>query len=484
MKLSMYMLEQWFIDHNPVTHIESGLRKIEGARLFTDEFDLNGDFLYVGKTIDFFPDSPSKEIMMIYQKDVMSITNDDLNKIFNLVLAAFDFYNNMEKEILLDVHKPNPEQRIISACENLMGPIFILETDYRILACSQNFTGKYINSFWDTLVNNHQPSLEMIYRMKSSNVAKLSLKKHHLKKFLEPNAAPYNYGIMDSYCNKAGSLIGQLIIASDKPITAYEMDMAEIISGALSIIHSGNFIPQCIDRPDTTEEVLFSTVLNDTHAEKEKNILNVLNGWSDKEEFYIIVTENSDDVILPFIKSEMQKLFIDGIATILEHQIILLTWGTTEKLLSNIHVKLGRLQNRISLRFGISNNFRDMLSSKYYYMQAKEALKNSKNKIVDFRDIALNFLINNSDPLFKWNARHPIIRFLEQYDIIHSTEHSKTLRLYLDYERSGKKVAEQLYIHRNTVLYRIEQIKEFMPLNFDDEIERQYILLSFHIVAP
>lgn len=484
MKLSMYMIEQWFNNYNPVTHIESGLRKIESARLFTDEIDIESDFLYVGRTADFFPDNPSNEIMIIYHKDVMSIINEDLNKIFNLVLSAFDFYNNIEKEMLLDVHKPNPEQRIISSCENLMGPMFILETDYRILACSQNFTGKYINTFWDTFVNNRQPTLEMIFQMKSSNVTKLAGKKQHIKKFTEPNATPYSYGIMDSYCDKAGNLIGQLIIASNQPITAYEMNMAEIISGALSIIHSGNFIPQFIDRPDATEEVLFATILNNIHAEKEKEILQTLNSWNNTEEFFIIVTEISDDVILPFIKSEMQKLFIDGIATILKHQIALLTWGTSEKLLLSIHEKLSRLQNRISLRFGISNNFKNVLCSKYFHMQAEEALKKSQTQIAEFRNIAVNSLLNNSDSLFKWYARHPVVRYLEEYDIIHSTELSKTLELYLAYERSGKQAAKQLYIHRNTVLYRIEQIKELMPLNLDDEIERQYILLSFHIAAP
>lgn len=112
MKLSMHMLEYWFRDYHPVATIISGQRTITNARLFTDILDPDPNCLYVGQNKDFFPESTSDEILLMHQKDVLSIKFSELNRIFNMVLCAFDYFNKMEAQMIEATVHDSPEQGI------------------------------------------------------------------------------------------------------------------------------------------------------------------------------------------------------------------------------------------------------------------------------------------------------------------------------------------------------------------------------------
>lgn len=57
----------------------------------------------------------------------------------------------------------------------------------------------------------------------------------------------------------------------------------------------------------------------------------------------------------------------------------------------------------------------------------------------------------------------------------------KTLRVYLEQNGSIKKTAEKLFIHRSTLLYRLEKIKEIVGMDIDDSDTRFNLMLTFKL---
>ena len=73
---------------------------------------------------------------------------------------------------------------------------------------------------------------------------------------------------------------------------------------------------------------------------------------------------------------------------------------------------------------------------------------------------------------------------MREYDARHATEFYETLRVYLECERSLVDAAARLYIHRNTLIRRIEKLEElFGELGLDDPAIRLALLLSFKLIA-
>ena len=65
-----------------------------------------------------------------------------------------------------------------------------------------------------------------------------------------------------------------------------------------------------------------------------------------------------------------------------------------------------------------------------------------------------------------------LLRPLLEYDRKHGTDYVETLRLYLESSGSIQYVAAQMFTHRNTVIYRMNNIKKLLGSNFDSAQER------------
>ncbi len=65
-----------------------------------------------------------------------------------------------------------------------------------------------------------------------------------------------------------------------------------------------------------------------------------------------------------------------------------------------------------------------------------------------------------------------LLRPLLEYDRKHGTDYVETLRLYLESDGSIQYVAAQMFTHRNTVIYRMNNIKKLLDSSLDSSQER------------
>lgn len=69
---------------------------------------------------------------------------------------------------------------------------------------------------------------------------------------------------------------------------------------------------------------------------------------------------------------------------------------------------------------------------------------------------------------------------LLDYDVKNGTDLLEVLRLYLAYNHSVEKVAQEVFVHRNTVNYKMKKIKEILDtdLTYEDGVK---LLMAYHI---
>lgn len=70
---------------------------------------------------------------------------------------------------------------------------------------------------------------------------------------------------------------------------------------------------------------------------------------------------------------------------------------------------------------------------------------------------------------------HPMLRRLQEYDQAHGTALLHTLCVYLLQEQNLHETACQLYIHRNTLVYRLQRIRTLLQLDLDDAAVRNVL---------
>ena len=134
---------------------------------------------------------------------------------------------------------------------------------------------------------------------------------------------------------------------------------------------------------------------------------------------------------------------------------------------------------------GMGNCFQDILKIKDYYKQALRAIelgichKNNPGLFL-YRDYYMDHVAN----LFTQKESletfcHPQLKILLDYDAANQTDYARILYTWLTSERNMATTAKELFLHRNTLIYRMKKINTMINVDFDDYYERQRIILSY-----
>ncbi len=132
----------------------------------------------------------------------------------------------------------------------------------------------------------------------------------------------------------------------------------------------------------------------------------------------------------------------------------------------------------------LSEPFGDVLALKKYYLQCRSAFElgarlHPRRQLYGYADYALyhiGALVSKSGRLADFC--HPAAPALAEYDKQHASELFPTLEAYLEHVDDPTLVAARLNIHKNTLFYRINKIKELFGLELRSGSERARILLS------
>jgi hypothetical protein len=134
--------------------------------------------------------------------------------------------------------------------------------------------------------------------------------------------------------------------------------------------------------------------------------------------------------------------------------------------------ELNKLVKAEEINIGISWPFTNILEFRKYFYQAVTSIKlahNSKNMILNYTDYAFYDLLSNYNGRIALNNFcHPSLELLKQYDKDNNTELYKTFETYLKCNMKLGDTAKELYLHRNTVTYRINRIVEITGIDLND----------------
>lgn len=480
MKISMHILKKWLENENPIAVINEGECVISGLRLFEEEGDLYSNYLYVGYVGDIIPEDSSHNILLMHHNDIIRLKNGDLNYIVNRILEAFEFFDTLEQRFSNAYYHENPEQEIISAVEHMLGPCFIMKPDYKILACSQNFLPDDVNVFWQSFMQYGEPSLQNIEMMKKSLVIQVFQSRPDMMLYQEPAAAPYQYGIANTYQRPDESIIGYLIIASREPISAYEKDMAGILLAALNNLQRIAARSLTITEMNAESEMLFADILKNPHDQRSRDILSVIYDIKPYTELRILCLRTEDSNANVILCDQIKRTFQHVLIAVHDEQLVVLMRNPSyENGKKEIVSRLKTITHHTSIYTGISNPFYGIENSFYAMDQAMFALhQRGTEDICFFSCKAVNYLLSERSMEMKKEARHPAVRILEAYDLKNATELLKTVQQYMHCDRSVRKTSEKMYIHKNTVLYRMNQIRDMCHLDLEDDADREYLFLS------
>lgn len=278
----------------------------------------------------------------------------------------------------------------------------------------------------------------------------------------------------------------------ERPFTALDLRLFDIFCKAAGTeLRSDDTVRQYHNQRYEyfISELLSGPVRADFLEERMKHL-----GLRLKSNLFVLVAEFRDEKmrrehLMDYYRSALEQAVSAGHCVVYRNTLVMLISQESKSLLTADFIQEVSKQLELAdMIGGISNRFQNIDQLNAYYNQACQAImagrKTKKEKLLfDYSELYCYHLfdiVRHSEDLLKFCS--PKLLDIIKYDAEYNTSYAMTVSVYFSCNMNPVLTAKRLDIHRNTIDYRINRLKELFDISFDDNETAFSFELSFRIL--
>ena len=242
------------------------------------------------------------------------------------------------------------------------------------------------------------------------------------------------------------------------------------------------------------EPMLKNQLAGTAQSDSETNYLLKLLSWRRDDRFRVVVfssfeaaelSSQSDTVASAEVQAVEDNLS-SGKAFLFEDRLVCVINESRPEAVSNEDLVL-HLCERFNWKAAVSNLGFSFDAVRALYKRAMATMEagvqdNPDGMMFRFEDYRLAIVFagleRSADEDF---LMHDDLRALIDYDARNDSELVDTLKTYLDNERNVSRTAEAMFLHRNSIAYRLDKIRSLVASDLDDPENRLFLALSIYL---
>ena len=412
----------------------------------------------------------------------------ECDQIFEMVQFTFDFYREWQ-EMVFEAAERLDYQKIISGSWRVFhNPMILLDASNNILAMSEQYTEDEVNNDWRYLCRYGHSSVQVIQYLMEEG------RRHGY--YLSGHARIYHFDGRDIDGNMMSAAIyyeneiyGRVnVVEKDRPLNPGDILLLDYIVKYLS--HVLGKLSEQSQNPFRFAPALTKMLRNQPVTEAEFLCWKEYTQWTEKDEILVVVLAfqkkecSIQDIIS--VRNLLQSSIPHCIATQEDRKVV---FAVKNPLSQNETVwqVVREIAERMDLKAGVSLPFEDIGNVYYAYRQALAAVSygtlfGSEKSICNFYDYAIEYIIAVDNLQEAVAACEPDIKRMWVPGEKNGGEKIDTLRVYLNNERSLIHTANELFLHRNTLVYRLKKITESLRSDLNEVYTQDYMKLSIRVL--
>lgn len=492
MRLSMWILFDELERFHVESMIQDGDQIIDGLRILSNEEDVSHNNVYIGCCSEFFG-TDDDSVFLVHGRDIILVKNANLTDIINCVISVFDKYRDWARRITDAFNHPNPFQAVLEIAHDIIeSPMYFGQNNLQIYAITRQYSSEDVFEEWDTIKSLNTIPVRMIERMKGYNIPALypdELDPAVMPvKQMMPEIKSYHYTIRTN-CYLNGRIWGHLYVyykkeKLSKSVTQFTRYIADVYERLLNRSHEHNaerysrfsFLAQLLDGVYVSD----STILN----------LYSLLGWDVTASLIVykitLSSQNIDKVLLNWIYKNLSERFTNTVIFSYQNALVLVSnrFGYESETLESAIGQFLTLGNYLC---GASLPFCGLEKLASYYEQAGYAAETDAanlKKIHYFEEYAYTCLAKAFSKYLDYHDWiHPSLFRLKETDASQGTEYFKTLHSFLLNRGHYGNTVKELFIHRNTLTYRLSRIGSILNVDIHDERVFAYLRFCYELMG-
>ncbi|WP_043891222.1 PucR family transcriptional regulator [Paenibacillus sp. Aloe-11] len=370
------------------------------------------------------------------------------------------------------------------AYEIINNPIYIFDAGLKLLAAN-----------WDVSMEDEQTKRILSDKCLSEEDIKYMNFDHmhdRVRKSTFPllvNNKRYDKERIITMINKSGKDVGHIVVISNEhPFKDVDLEIVSLLRDAVAhYLEKDSFIR---NTKGSNYEYFIADLLDGKIplGRQFNNRMNYIDCVF-LDVIYVLVVEtnrSSNALSIRHICNKFEKTIVGSRTVIHNGQIIVIITKKYDQLLTDEEIYTMReICLEDNLYTGLSNPFNNIIDLPEYYQQALRSIdlgvcKCNQADLFIYEQYYLDHIASTFTKLESSETFcHPSMRYLLDYDKNNGTELAYTLYSYFLNERSILNTSNALYVHRNTITYRLKKIESLINIDFEDYNTRQYIILSY-----
>lgn len=414
----------------------------------------------------------------------IKVSNDiEMMMVFNVIVETLQIIAVKLLSVGEAIWEKDGLKQVVQTFSNLCGnPVYVVDSSFKVLALSDNPDMKHMSAVWKNLEEYGYLDYDRIHALVQSN----ELKKMEASREASLVKSKYFYTpFINANLKYKGRVAGHLfVVGMMKKITESDLELTDFIIPFIQRALSENLSANTFQGTYYQQFLidLFENKIHDEHYIRRQ--METL-GFFETEYF----------VIGLFKLNHGNEFAIERLLHVLESRSYCKTIYYKKKIVAfkKLQSYLGREQllkecsslceendciAGLSDIRSVDTNIADS------YLQAETALRmknfcRKDQRVIEYGEIAIYHLLKNFHSEKEMRSFcHPLVFQLAEYDCVHESNYLNTLTVYLQSEQNVQESARRLHIHRNTLTYRIEKMREIFSINLDDFLVRQRLMLS------
>lgn len=189
------------------------------------------------------------------------------------------------------------------------------------------------------------------------------------------------------------------------------------------------------------------------------------------------------DVLTIRGRKVLSMMWIDDVILLMPHESK--STGTRQNIaiLTGILEKLAAKIPGLTVTAGLGGSFESLQAARQSYIEATKVLRFSEQKtasspIYVYEQLGIYKLLFEMEPDKLATYYQEVIEPLNEYDHKHHMDMVSSLFVYFEENCNAVKTAKRLFVHRNTLDYRLKKIEEITGRSLDDPYDRLTLQLG------
>ena len=468
MKLSMWMIANRLSALDPEIHIrDSAPIILRSARR-----------AYATNCVHVF--QVGKDAICNGEGDYVRLKDISASQAFEIIQCVFDFYDDWNTDIMEAVSRMDYQQAIDESWHIFHNPVLLLDANCKALAMSAQYGEDEVDEEWKHLSENGFLSAGSFRYLREAGMGKESSQPESVS-VIRGGGGGVSMGWMSGKLLENGTLLGRLNVLELE--RKFNTGDAQLLQYLISLLTPSLSRRNERDERFSSKNVFWEMICKNWVSQEAIDRQLAYMNWEREDYFRIFLLAGEVNLVLAanLISSYLPQASLMKTG---DKIVVIVDENQLEE--NQVKLRLADILKQKNIRTGVSLAVRGIGNLHAVYRQAEAALKfgaeeQPEDRYFRFYDCAMDFIVENSEPEELVCACQPDIRRLWEEEGGEDGQ-IRILKSYLENERSLVKTAAALFVHRNTLVYRVKKLLEALEYSLEEDYTRDYMKLSIRIL--